>query len=108
MPPTHLLNGNVNMFHPYVVGQSGTERPEPVLVTIPPAAISRTVNRVTSFAYRWRAIVSTSEVRDPRSEAHVRASEAPRPHYCVAAGAALNVNVISLFSFSPRVTLCVW
>ena len=33
MPPTHFDGGNVNMFQPYVVGQSGTERPEPVLVT---------------------------------------------------------------------------
>ncbi len=38
------------MFQPYVVGQSGTERPDPVLVTIPPAAISRTVKTVTSLA----------------------------------------------------------
>ena len=40
------------MFHPYVVGQSGTERPESVLVTMPPAAISRTVQTVTSLTYR--------------------------------------------------------
>ncbi len=38
------------MFQPYVVGQSGTERPESVLVTMPPAAISRTVQAATSFA----------------------------------------------------------
>ena len=33
MPPTHFDGGNVNMFQPYVVGQSGTDSPEPVLVT---------------------------------------------------------------------------
>ena len=36
------------MFQPYVVGQSGTERPEPVLVTIPPAAISSSVQAATT------------------------------------------------------------
>jgi len=50
IPPTILLSGNVNMFHPYVVGQSGTDRPESVLVTDAPAAISRTVQAATSFA----------------------------------------------------------
>ena len=30
------------MNQPYVFGQSGTERPEPVLVTMPPAAMSST------------------------------------------------------------------
>jgi hypothetical protein len=53
MPPTQCLSGNVNMFHPYVVGQSGTESPDPVLVTIPPAAISTTVQHITNAAYRW-------------------------------------------------------
>ena len=38
------------MLHPYVVGQSGTESPEPVLVTMPPAAMSRTVQAATSVA----------------------------------------------------------
>ena len=33
------------MNQPYVFGQSGTERPEPVLVTIPPAKISTAVGR---------------------------------------------------------------
>ena len=34
---------------PYVVGQSGTERPESVLVTMPPAAMSSTVQATTSL-----------------------------------------------------------
>jgi len=38
------------MFHPYDVGQSGTERPDPVLVTMPPAAISSSVQAATSLA----------------------------------------------------------
>src|SRR6185295_2594146 len=62
MPPTHLLSGNVNMFHPYVVGQSGTERPESVLVTMPPAAISRTVHTVTSLTYRWCQSITSSRM----------------------------------------------
>ena len=47
MPPTHFEGGNVNMFQPYVVGQSGTDRPESVLVTKLPARISRTVLAAT-------------------------------------------------------------
>jgi hypothetical protein len=38
------------MFQPYVVGQSGTDSPESVLVTEAPAAISSTVLAATSFA----------------------------------------------------------
>jgi hypothetical protein len=52
IPPTILLSGNVNIFQPYVVGQSGTESPESVLVTDAPAAINSTVQVATSFAYR--------------------------------------------------------
>src|SRR4051812_34107632 len=57
MPPTHLLGGNVNMFHPYVVGQSGTERPESVLVTRLPARTRRTVHPATNFANRWSTVL---------------------------------------------------
>jgi hypothetical protein len=35
------------MFQPYVVGQSGTDKPESVLVTKLPARISRTVLAAT-------------------------------------------------------------
>src|SRR5262249_28126622 len=81
IPPTHLLSGNVNMLHPYVVGQSGTERPESVLVTMPPAAIRRTVQAATSFAYR-RCPMSAYE--------------------------ALDVTVSTLASFSPSVIGSDW
>ena len=53
MPPTHFDGGNVNMFQPYVVGQSGTESPEPVLVTRLPASTRRTVQPATNLAKRW-------------------------------------------------------
>jgi hypothetical protein len=52
MPPTHLDGGNVNMFWPYVVGQSGTDNPEPVLVTRLPARSRRTVQAATNVAKR--------------------------------------------------------
>src|SRR5262252_2628791 len=53
MPPTHCDGGNVNMFQPYVVGQSGTDKPESVLVTRLPARTRRTVQPATNFAKRW-------------------------------------------------------
>src|SRR6185295_3477240 len=53
MPPTHFEGGKVNMFQPYVVGQSGTARPEPVLVTRLPASTRSTVQPATNFAKRW-------------------------------------------------------
>ena len=40
------------MFQPYVVGQSGTDKPEPVLVTRLPASTSRTVQPATNAAKR--------------------------------------------------------
>jgi len=52
MPPTHFEGGNVNMFQPYDVGQSGTERPESVLVTRLPASTRSTVQPTTNFAKR--------------------------------------------------------
>ena len=39
---------------PYVVGQSGTESPEDVLVTSPPAKIRRKVEQAVTSAKRWR------------------------------------------------------
>jgi hypothetical protein len=39
------------MFCPYVVGQSGTDRPESVLVTKLPARIRRTVQATTKREY---------------------------------------------------------
>jgi hypothetical protein len=52
MPPTHIEGGNVNMFQPYVVGQSGTASPDPVLVTRLPASTRHTVQATTTFAKR--------------------------------------------------------
>jgi hypothetical protein len=40
------------MFQPYVVGQSGTDRPEPVLVTRLPARSRRIVEATTSLEKR--------------------------------------------------------
>ena len=48
IPPTIFESGNVNMFWPYVVGQSGTERPDSVDVTSPPATIRTSVAAATS------------------------------------------------------------
>src|SRR5207249_8634121 len=53
MPPTIFEGGNVNMFQPYVVGQSGTDKPESVLVTKLPARIRRTVLATTRRQYLW-------------------------------------------------------
>src|SRR5215472_17155943 len=53
MPPTHFEGGNVNMFQPYVVGQSGTDSPESVLVTRLPARTRSTVQPATNLAKRW-------------------------------------------------------
>ena len=50
MPPTHIEGGKVNMFQPYVVGQSGTASPESVLVTRLPARTSTTVQATTNRA----------------------------------------------------------
>src|SRR6185295_15940222 len=50
MPPTILLSGNAHMNQPYVFGQSGTDRPEPVLVTSPPAKIKTAVDAATNAA----------------------------------------------------------
>src|SRR5688572_19321619 len=41
---------------PYVFGQSGTASPESVLVTIPPAAMSSTVEAATNVAKRCNQI----------------------------------------------------
>src|SRR2546426_11621719 len=64
MPPTHFEGGKVNRFQPYVVGQSGTERPEPVLVTRLPASTRSTVQPATKVAKRWS--ISGPERRERR------------------------------------------
>ena len=50
--PTHIEGGKVNMLQPYDVGQSGTERPDPVLVTRLPASRSSTVQPATKVEKR--------------------------------------------------------
>jgi hypothetical protein len=47
-----LEGGKVNMFQPYDVGQSGTDKPEPVLVTRLPARSRRIVKAATNLAKR--------------------------------------------------------
>src|SRR5690348_14126470 len=54
IPPTHFEYGKVNMFQPYVVGQSGTLRPDCVLVTSPPKKIRSAVQEAVKRANRWR------------------------------------------------------
>src|SRR5262245_43182398 len=55
MPPTILLIGNVHMNQPYVFGQSGTDSPDPVLVTSPPAIINTAVHVATKVAKSGRS-----------------------------------------------------
>src|SRR6185503_20170893 len=86
MPPTILLSGNAHMNQPYVFGQSGTDSPEPVLVTSPPAKIRTAVDAATSAA-KSGSMGNDSAGADPRY--------------------ALNVKATSLVSFSPMVTVCV-
>ena len=52
MPPGIFESGYVNMFWPYVVGQSGTERPDAVEVTRPPATMRQSVAAAVSTANR--------------------------------------------------------
>ena len=83
------------MNQPYVVGQSGTERPDPVLVTRPPAKIKMAVETATRRAKRCKAIASQKwEVESLKSE--VRSSS--NVH-------SLKLNPISLLSLAPIVTV---
>jgi hypothetical protein len=52
IPPTHFDKGNVNIFQPYVVGQSGTDSPDSVLVTSPPTKIRNAVQQAVKRAKR--------------------------------------------------------
>src|SRR6187402_532802 len=60
MPPTQFSSGKVNMNQPYEFGQSGTDRPEPVLVTSPPAKMRTAVDAAVSSAKRWSGIAASS------------------------------------------------
>src|SRR5437588_9002478 len=68
MPPTHFDGGKVNRFQPYVVGQSGTASPEPVLVTRLPASTRSTVQAATSVAKRWSILGLERQDRPERRE----------------------------------------
>ena len=68
-----------------MVGQSGTDKPDPVLVTSPPAMTRTNVAAATARANRW-------------SQTNLM-----RPAYVV-----LNENETVLVSFGPIVTDCVW
>src|SRR5581483_8344794 len=73
MPPTIFEYGNVNMFWPYVVGQSGTDKPESVLVTKLPARIRRTVQATTKREYLWsNDTLSRRSAVDRRAPVHCR------------------------------------
>ena len=52
IPPTIRDQGYRNMLYPKVVGQSGTAKPEPVLVTNPPTNSRGKVATVVSRARR--------------------------------------------------------
>src|SRR5215475_13036099 len=47
------------MFQPYVVGQSGTLRPDSVLVTRPPTKMRNAVQKAVNKANRWSAMLSS-------------------------------------------------
>src|ERR1051326_4053470 len=66
MPPTHFENGKVNIFQPYVVGQSGTLSPDCVLVTSPPKKIRNAVQQTVKRANRWSPSRS-GRVREARA-----------------------------------------
>src|SRR5438874_8905579 len=81
MPPTHFDGGNVNMFQPYVVGQSGTESPESVLVTRLPARTRRTVQPATNFAKRCSIAGITRREGQDRQDGQDGKSCLSRPAY---------------------------
>src|SRR5437763_7087030 len=89
------------MNQPYVFGQSGTDRPEPVLVTRPPAKISAPVEAATSAAKRG-SIKITAGLTRPALRISMPAGR-KAPTY-----AALYVNATAFDSFAPTVTVIVW
>src|SRR6185295_4415427 len=68
MPPTQFSIGKVNIVQPYEFGQSGTDSPEPVLVTRPPAKIRTAVETTVSSAKRCRSIGTTPLARAERGQ----------------------------------------
>src|SRR6266513_5806337 len=68
IPPTHFETGNKNMLYPNVVGQSGTASPTPLLVTIPPLQMRRSVATHVSHAKRFSQLVDLAEFPEFISE----------------------------------------
>src|ERR1700742_1144360 len=66
IPPTHFENGNKNMLYPNVVGQSGTARPTPLLVTIPPLQIRSRVAKAVNQAKRFNQALEFSDDIEPQ------------------------------------------
>src|SRR5260370_31954880 len=64
IPPTHFETGNKNMLYPKVVGQSGTASPTPLLVTIPPLQMSKSVATYVSHANRFSHFVDARPTED--------------------------------------------
>ena len=103
MPPTHFDGGNVNMFQPYEVGQSGTDRPDPVLVTRLPASTRNTVQPATAGILwctlakqvgvrGWSGGPASGETPPPFCLSHL--SDPPVKRQLVAAAGALNTNAM--------------
>src|SRR5256885_731592 len=59
IPPTIWSKGKANMNRPYVVGQSGTDSPDSVLLTKPPRKIRKRVEALKSFVKRLKSVVET-------------------------------------------------
>src|SRR5437660_208520 len=53
IPPIHFEAGKRNMLYPKVVGQSGTARPTPLLVTMPPLHMRNRVVTAVNQAKRF-------------------------------------------------------
>src|SRR6266542_1836978 len=75
MPPTI---GGITM--PYESGQSGTERPEPVLVTSPPAKTRTSVLSARPTAKRCRAVATSCDDPAPRSGVNGLSTEGKEAH----------------------------
>ncbi len=75
------------MNSPYVLGQSGTESPEPVLVTIPPAKMSPNVEKAVNLEYRLSQVselllfLATAELRWMPQKIITTLLPSHRPHH---------------------------
>src|SRR5436190_20521695 len=67
IPPIHFEAGKRNMLYPKVVGQSGTARPTPLLVTMPPLQIRNSVATDVTQANRCSHLERRSMTADEDS-----------------------------------------